>query len=136
MKFRSKYSNNKLVSPAQYITELICENKAKIDKKDLHFKFWLNKEWAIFYKNQIATANKLLKTYEPEHIIRALKTFPGQKIYSLRAPHLSKLIEKEKNQANKIQKTETKPIERNKLPKIKTNLYKKPNILDTLKDTE
>ena len=39
MKFESKYSNNKMVSAAQYITELICENKAKIDKKDIHYKF-------------------------------------------------------------------------------------------------
>ena len=74
MKFESKYSNNKMVSAAQYITELICENKAKIDKKDIHYKFWINKEWASFYRNQIATANKLVKKYDPIDIVRALKS--------------------------------------------------------------
>lgn len=33
-KFPSRYSNGKQVSAAQYITELICENKAKINKED------------------------------------------------------------------------------------------------------
>ena len=33
------------VSDAQYITEIICEHKAKRDRKDLHYRFWLNKEW-------------------------------------------------------------------------------------------
>ena len=46
----SKYSNGKKVSDAQYITEIICEHKAKRDKKDLHYRFWLNKEWEKFFK--------------------------------------------------------------------------------------
>ena len=42
-KYPSKYSNNKTVSAAQYITEIICEKKAKREGKDLHYIFWLNK---------------------------------------------------------------------------------------------
>ena len=61
MKFISRYSNNKEVSAAQYIVELICEKKAKFKKKDLHYRFWVNKEWSAYYRNQIATANKLVK---------------------------------------------------------------------------
>ena len=38
-KYISRYSNNKSVSEAQYITELICEKKAKLEKTDLHFRF-------------------------------------------------------------------------------------------------
>jgi len=45
-KYISKYSNGKQVSAAQYITELICENKARIEQKDLHYRFWNNKEWS------------------------------------------------------------------------------------------
>ena len=45
MKYISKYSNGKEVSAAQYITELICENKAKQDKKDLHYKFDHDWDW-------------------------------------------------------------------------------------------
>lgn len=95
MKYPSKYSNGKTVSAAQYITELICENKAKIDGKDLHFKFWTNKDWSKFYRDQIATANKLLKKYHEQAIIAALKNTKASRIFSLRAPHLIPIIEKE-----------------------------------------
>ena len=94
-KYPSKYSNGKSVSAAQFITEIICENKALKDKKDLHYRFWTNKEWAVFYRSQIASAHKLLKQYSPQAIIKALKNSKARKIYSLRAPHLIPIIERE-----------------------------------------
>lgn len=94
-KYPSKYSNGKLVSAAQFITEIICENKAIKDKSDLHYRFWTNKNWAAFYRNQIATANKLLKQYDAKAIIKALKSNKARRIYSLRAPHLLPIIETE-----------------------------------------
>lgn len=94
-KYPSKYSNDKLVSAAQYITELICEKKAKLDKEDVHAKFWLTKKWANYYRNQIPTANKLVKKFDDKAIIRALNSPAAQKIYSLRAPHLIAIIERE-----------------------------------------
>ena len=84
-KYISKYSNDKVVSAAQYITELICERKASKDKKDLHYRFWLSKEWSAFFKNQIATAHKLLKQYSDKAIVNALLTEQGKKIFSLRS---------------------------------------------------
>jgi hypothetical protein len=93
--YPSKYSNGKFVSAAQYITEIICERKAFKEKKDLCYRFWTNKDWASFYRNQIGSAHKLLKTYPDKAIIRALTSTYGQKIYSLRAPHLPSMIEKE-----------------------------------------
>lgn len=88
----SKYSNGKKVSAAQYIVELICENKAKINKEDLHYRFWISKKWSTFYKNQIATAHKLVKQYDPIAIIRALKDPRSIKTYSLRSPFLMAII--------------------------------------------
>lgn len=93
--YPSKYSNGKTVSAAQFITEIICENKAIREKKDLHYKFWTNKEWANFYKNQIASAHKLLKKYDASAIIKGLKNTKARNIYSLRAPHLIPIIEQE-----------------------------------------
>jgi hypothetical protein len=89
----SRYSNNKTVSAAQYITELICEKKAQKDKTDLHYRFWEHKKWAAYFRNQIASAHKLLKQYEAKAIINALLSPEAQKIYSLRAPHLVPMIE-------------------------------------------
>lgn len=92
-KYPSKYSNGKTVSAAQYITEIICENKAKRDREDLHYRFWVSKKWAAYYRNQIASANKLLTKYQPESIVAALNSDEAKKIYSLRAPHLIPIIE-------------------------------------------
>jgi hypothetical protein len=94
-KYLSKYSNNKEVSAAQYITELICEKRAQQQKKDLHYRFWLSKEWMIYYRNQIGSANKLLDKYSSKAIIFALKHDKAKNIYSLRAPHLIAIIESE-----------------------------------------
>lgn len=105
-KYLSKYSNGKTVSAAQYITELICENKAKKDKLDLHYRFWTSKVWASYYRNQIASSHKLLSTYPAKAIINALRSSDAAKIYSLRAPHLPAIIEREQeklaNQNNVI----------------------------------
>ena len=94
-KYPSKYSNGKDVSPAQYITEIICENKARINKEDLHYRFWLNKKWSAYYRNQIASANKLLMKHTPEAIVSALNSDGAKKIYSLRAPQLLRIIEQQ-----------------------------------------
>lgn len=98
--YPSKYSNGKNVSAAQFITEIICENKAIREKKDLHYKFWTNNEWSKFYKSQIASAHKLLQKYSPSAIIKALKDTKARNIYSLRAPHLIPIIEQEQLKAD------------------------------------
>jgi hypothetical protein len=108
-KYISKYSNGKMVSAAQYITEIICEHKAKKDKKDLHYRFWTTKYWETYYKNQISSANKLLISYEAQDIIDALNDSRSQKIYSLRAPFLKPIIEdakiKNESKNKKLSKT-------------------------------
>lgn len=134
-KYISKYSNGKHVSAAQYITELICENKAKKDKLDLHYRFWTTKSWSTFYRNQIASANKLVKKYDPKAIIAALKHKDAEKIYSLRAPHLPAIIEKMQNQLESQNTILTQKFDRkDKLmirPKQTTN-----NIISRLEELE
>jgi hypothetical protein len=134
-KFASKYSNGKSVSAAQYITELICESKAKKDKKDLHYRFWTTKYWERYYKDQIATAYKLLKKYEAKAIINALRSDKGQKIYSLRAPFLEPIIEQ---MADKIKSENTvlsKELDRTEKKTFRNN-HQKSNIISKLKDLE
>lgn len=136
-KYISKYSNGKEVSAAQYITEIICENKAKKDGLDLHYRFWVNAKWSSFFRNQIASAHKLLKKYPDVAIVKALKNNKASKIYSLRAPHLIAIIEDEveilKNQNTKLN------ISLNRYDNITfgntTNTNKK-NIFSKLKDID
>lgn len=134
-KYISKYSNDKAVSAAQYITELICENKAKKDKLDLHYRFWTNKNWEIYYKNQIASAHKLLKKYDSKSIIRALRSKPAEKIYSLRAPHLIAIIEKEQEKLESENKDLSLEIDRKDKKTFRKNIDKK-NIISKLRNID
>lgn len=135
-KYISKYSNGKYVSSAQYITEMICENKARIDKKDLHYRFWLNKEWSAFFRNQIATANKLVKTYGDKAIIKALKNDKAAKIYSLRSPVLQDIIKREAHLLSQQKAPEPKTYDRNiDISKRRNNRINK-NILSKLEDID
>lgn len=111
-RYISKYSNNKEVSEAQYITEIICEKKALLSNEDLHYRFWTQKKWSTFYKNQIGSAHKLLKKYTAKAIINALMSNEGKKIFSLRAPHLPAIIEKEQQKIDVENNSFTKDISR------------------------
>jgi hypothetical protein len=136
IKYVSRYSNDKEVSAAQYITEIICEQKAKIDKVDLYYRFWTSKKWSMFYRNQIGTAHKLLKKHSAKAIINALQSPAGRNIFSLRAPHLPAIIEQQEEVIAQENQLFTKNIER------KTEIvfgHKKPpakNILSRLEDID
>lgn len=134
----SKYSNDKQVSAAQYITEIICEHKAKRDKKDLHFRFWLNKNWEKFFRDQIATAHKLLKKYSAHAIIKALCSEEAIKIYSLRAPHLSPIIDRfELAYQKELESQKSIDITRHDISDYKYRQTKSnKNILSKLKELE
>lgn len=134
-KYTSKYSNGKLVSSAQYITELICESKAKKDKKDLHYRFWTTKYWERYYKDQIASAYKLLKKYDAKAIISALKSDQGQKIYSLRAPFLEPIIKEMEEKINTQNTVLSKELDRSEKKTFRNN-HQKNNIISRLKDLE
>jgi hypothetical protein len=134
-KYPSKYSNGKTVSAAQYITEIICEKKAKKEKKDLHFRFWLSPEWEKYYRNQIASAHALLRKYRDTAIIRALNNPKTEKIYSLRAPHLSPIIEQEE----KLLETQNQTLSKNYDRPLTVEFGKKTtqkNIISKLKDLD
>lgn len=131
----SRYSNNKPVSAAQYITELICEKKAKLDKNDLHYRFWVSKKWSMFFRNQIATANKLLEKYDAKAIVNALLDKRTDKIYSLRAPHLKPIIDEKQDDLNNTEDSLTKDIVRKQNVSFSRNL-KYNNIISKLEDLD
>jgi hypothetical protein len=135
-KYISKYSNGKEVSQAQFITEIICERKAQKDRLDLHYRFWVHNKWAAFFRNQIGSAHKLLKTYSAKAIIRALNTDQGKKIYSLRAPHLPAIIEQQEINIKQENTSLSLTIERkdNITFGIKSPVSK--NIISKLKDLD
>jgi len=134
--YLSKYSNGKNVSEAQYITELICENKAKKDKEDLHYRFWISKKWENFYKNQIASAHKLLKQYTAKAIISAIKNEKSKNTYSLRSPFLLEIIKQAQSDINKENNELTLKLNRKENIKFDNKNKKSNGLLSKLKDIE
>jgi hypothetical protein len=135
--YPSKYSNGKSVSAAQYITEIICENKAKQDGKDLHYRFWVTPEWDKYYRNQIASAHSLLKKYSDIAIVKSLKNPKASRIYSLRAPHLIAIIEQEQKLVDQQNTELSIKLERPENISFNKNTAKKSNsIISKLKDLE
>jgi hypothetical protein len=134
----SKYSNNKEVSAAQYITEIICEHQAIRNKKDLHYRFWVTKEWAVYFRNQIASAHKLLQKYSSKAIVMALKDKDAAKIYSLRAPHLAPIIDRYQKIVESENNKLTIDLTRSDNVKYKTSQSenKRHNILSRLKELD
>lgn len=134
-KYISKYSNGKEITAAQYITEIICEKRAKQNNEDLHYKFWLSKKWSSFYRNQIASANKLVEKYNPNAIIRALSDKKAEKIYSLRAPFLLPIIDQYQKVCESENQQLTKQYQRNDDIKFGKKTRTK-NIISKLKDID
>lgn len=135
-KYPSKYSNGKTVSAAQYITEIICEKRAKMNKEDLHYRFWTTKKWASYYKNQIASAHKLLSKYSDIAIVKALNSKGAEKIYSLRAPHLVAMIEQEQNLVDNRNQNLSITIDRKENKVYRKSEQDKNSIISKLKDID
>lgn len=95
--YPSRYSPRGYVHAAQYITELICEKKAKVEGKELPLKFWELSDWLKYYKYQIMLANKLIKKYGEHVVISTLNDNRMWKTYSLRSPFLEKICEEYKD---------------------------------------
>jgi hypothetical protein len=135
MKFPSRYSQGKEVSPAQHIAELICEHKAQKDNVDLHHRFWLRKEWASYYRNQIGSANKLVEKYSARAVVKALHDPRAQRIYSLRAPHLIPIIDEYQKKIDAENTTQTSEIDRTDTKTFRKKEIK-PDLLSKLKELD
>lgn len=94
MKYNSKYSPGKKVSPAQYITEIVCERRASSLKSKLPVFFWRLPDWKNYYIYQIRIANELLKTYSEKAILAALNSEKCKTVFSLKNPILIAQIKK------------------------------------------
>lgn len=94
-RYPSRYSLGKFVTAAQYITEFVCETKARNEGKDLPERFWELPDWKKYYGFQVVICNRLLKKYSAKAILAALKQPKAKRIYSLQAPFLIPLIQAE-----------------------------------------
>tara|TARA_R100000008_G_C3499583_1_gene122960 strand:+ start:79 stop:498 length:420 start_codon:yes stop_codon:yes gene_type:complete len=136
-KYPSRYSNDKRVTAAQYLAELMCERQAQKNKKELPNQFWNLPHWSKKFKSQLFAAYGLLKLYDETAIIKAVKSKEARNIYSLRAPILDDII---KEQQHKLELDKTKTKDANivrKDVKAKPREYRvKDNILGRLSELD
>jgi hypothetical protein len=71
--YPSKYAPGKFVTPAQYINELVCEQAAKREGRELPLYFWKHEEWQKYWGGQVRIINNLLKKYSPKVIIKVVQ---------------------------------------------------------------
>lgn len=92
-RYPSRYSPEGFVTAAQYIIELLCENKAKkYGTGELPIHFWRLEEWAAYFKSQMRAVHGLLKKYPEKAIIAAIKK---KRHFTLRPKFVIKDIENE-----------------------------------------
>lgn len=122
-KFKSAYTfEDKGLTAHQRLAEIMVERLAASEQQTLPPRFWQNKDgrWAKEWKKQAIIAARLLKKFDAEAILKALRTQKGQKVWSLGAKWLLPLIETEqkKIQAYKerIEKEVTPICEPSTLP--------------------
>ncbi len=89
--YPSRYAKDGWVTPAQYIVELLCENKAKkYGTGELPLQFWNLEEWANEFKSQLRATHKLLKTYDVKAIVAAIKE---KRLFTLRPKFIEPMIQ-------------------------------------------
>lgn len=88
-KWNSKYSPGKKVSTHQYILELVCENLARKNGKELPYKFWELKEWKWNYIKQ----SNLCKELRDKHgDLKVLDFVKKKRIWSLKASWIDQAL--------------------------------------------
>lgn len=124
--FKSKYSPDKKITPAQYLAEIACERRASYLKTNLPIYFWKLDNWKQYYIYQIRIANELLKIYDINAILYALNLDKCKTVFSLKSIILIDYIKKYK--IPKIEEQQDIDI----VIDSTGNKNRKINILDTL----
>lgn len=93
-----------MITAGQYITEKLCEAIAGFRKKKLSNKFWLTEDWKRKFAIECINANALLKLYEPDILLKAIK-FHVEKdkwFFSLKSPSFYDTVKREAASAAKL----------------------------------
>lgn len=107
----SKYkspSTGDFCTSAQYIAEIICQRQAKHEKVGtLPYKFWNKGKWKNIYIRQIGLANKLIKEFGEDAVIKFVNSKEGLKTISLGARNVKKCLEKIRFDIDNAPKSDT-----------------------------
>ena len=117
---------------ASYLAEMMCLRLAEYKNEgNLTYKFWNKKPWDWTFKQQMFTANSLIKTHGEKAVVRAV--LQQKSVFSLKNKRLISEIYK---QAKLIEQEEKKPkqdLEIKKEAKTRKKSYGKKSGLNKLR---
>jgi hypothetical protein len=123
---KSKYkheSTGDYCTCAAYIAEIMCRKNAENKNVgSLPYKFWNKKPWDWTFKKQLFMANKLLKEFSEEAVVKAINSDKFKKIFSLNHPNALSIIREMQEYLDSIPET-NQVIEVKEDPKIRKSSY-------------
>ena len=131
---RSKYKHQTTgdyCTCAAYIAEMMCLRLAQHKNEgNLSFKFWNKKPWDWTFKQQLFSANKLIKQYGEKAVLRAV--LEKKTVFSLKNKQILPEI---KRQAESIKKENSgeQTLDVKKNAKSRKKSYGKKSALDKLR---
>lgn len=129
---------------SQYVAAIMCQRNAENKNEgSLPYKFWNKKPWDWTYKKQLWAANKILRTYSEEALVKAIHSDEFRGIFSLNHPKVigiirkyELLLESEKSKPKQEIEIQNNPIHRKKSYGKKTLLSKLRSLENVKKDDE
>jgi hypothetical protein len=107
----SKYkspSTGDFCTPAQYVAEIICQRQAKHEKAGtLPYKFWNKGKWKSIYIRQIGLANKLIKEFGEDAMMKFVNSKEGIRTISLGARNVKSSLQKIRIELDNVPKHDT-----------------------------
>jgi len=118
-------NTGQIITPANYIAEIMCQRKAEIENSgNLPKQYWNTTKYKNYYRSQLTKASTLLHTYSALAIVRAVKK--SYKVYSLRPKWFENNIVKEQkilDQERKSRKeTEVRETTKTRKPQKSKNV--------------
>ena len=142
---KSKYkhtSTGDYCTCAAYLAEMMCLRLAEHKNEgNLTHKFWNKKPWDWTFKQQLFTANSLIKKYGELAVVKAVNSPLLSKVFSLKnkrvVPEIKRQLKIIEEQANKKQELDVKekPTARKKSYGKKTGLNKLRGLKDGKKES-
>tara|TARA_R100000988_G_C4002782_1_gene170248 strand:+ start:1832 stop:2290 length:459 start_codon:yes stop_codon:yes gene_type:complete len=120
-----------------YVAEIMCRKNAENKNEgSLPYKFWNKKPWNWTFKRQVFAANKLLKKFSEEALVKAVNSAEFRGIFSLNHPKVIGVLKKYESLLNEQKARPKQEIDFKKNPKKRRGSYGGGNILDKLRKIE
>ena len=122
---------------AAYVAEIMCKRNAESKNEgSLPYKFWSKKPWNWTFKRQLFAANKLLKKYSEEALVKAVGSSEFRGIFSLNHWKAVGIIKKYQLLLDEQNAKPKQEIAVKQNAKRRKKSYGSKNILDKLRKIE